>query len=49
MRHPIGRCERCGERLYGHVDGGSLCLNCGKRRLDDEDENDGKAVLLPTA
>lgn len=31
MRYPDGACEDCGERLYGTVDGGLFCPNCGNR------------------
>ncbi len=31
MKHPLGRCEDCGERLYEHIDGGYQCLNCDSR------------------
>ncbi|WP_264373466.1 hypothetical protein [Natronorubrum aibiense] len=35
MRHPLWRCQHCGERLYEHVDGGYQCLNCGRRIAAD--------------
>lgn len=41
MSHPLWRCRCCGERLYGHVDGGYRCANCGRRYEDDELEDDG--------
>jgi hypothetical protein len=31
MKYPDGACRCCGERLFGHVDGGYACHNCGTR------------------
>ncbi|WP_284145164.1 hypothetical protein [Haloterrigena alkaliphila] len=31
MKHPIWRCQHCGERLYEHIDGRYQCPNCGQR------------------
>ncbi|AGB39468.1 hypothetical protein [Natronococcus occultus] len=33
MKHPDGRCLRCGGRLFGHVEGGYACHNCNARHL----------------
>ena len=29
MMHPAGNCNRCGHRLFTHVEGGEFCANCG--------------------
>ena len=31
MIHPHGRCAVCGERVFAHVEGGTICHNCGER------------------
>ncbi|SEH14947.1 hypothetical protein SAMN04487967_1845 [Natronorubrum sediminis] len=28
MKHPRWRCQRCGERVYEHIEGGYQCHNC---------------------
>ena len=40
MRHPYGRCEECGERLYQRVSGGYVCLNCGETYPESHFEAD---------
>ncbi len=35
MRYPNWRCRHCGARLYEHVNGGYLCLNCERRYAAD--------------
>lgn len=39
MTQPYGRCQRCGERLYAHIQGGYQCLNCDRQYTDAEFEN----------
>lgn len=43
MRQPLGRCDRCGERRYEHVEGGLVCHNCGRRFFEHVDDTDGGA------
>ena len=31
MKHPLWRCQDCGERLYEHIEGDYQCPNCGRR------------------
>ncbi|WP_306060258.1 hypothetical protein [Natronococcus wangiae] len=35
MNYPYGKCRGCGERLFGHVDGGYRCHNCETRYPSD--------------
>ena len=40
MKHPLWRCQRCGERLYARIDGDYRCPNCGNQYdVDDFEES----------
>lgn len=42
MKYPYGACQGCGERLFGHVDGGYVCHNC-ETRYHSEPVSDGSS------
>lgn len=49
MYYPYGRCGNCGERLYGHIDGGYQCVNCGATYSSGEFDDGGRKAALPAA